>query len=190
MWGDFVCGRYCLYDDGNEELRAILDRTEGDYKIGEVFPTDKAPVLIQQDGSIHPQAVVWGFPAFRGKGVLINARAETVLEKPMFRNSIQTKRCVIPSSGFFEWSHDKQKTKYQFNLPGTEVLYMAGLYQDFEDSRRFVILTEPANESMIEVHTRMPLVLSKDSIPSWLGSIGGAANLLQVAGPELTKKAI
>lgn len=185
-----MCGRYCLYDDGNEELRAIFDRTEGDFKMGEVFPTDKAPVLIQQSVSIQPQAVVWGFPGFRGKGVIINARAETVLEKPMFRNSIQTKRCVIPSSGFFEWSHDGKKTKYQFNLPGAGMLYMAGLYQDYEDGRRFVILTEPANESMIEIHTRMPLVLPKDSIPNWLGSIGSAANILHLPAPELTKKAI
>lgn len=185
-----MCGRYCLYDDGNEELRAIFDRTEGDFKIGEVFPTDKAPVLIQQSGGVKPQAVVWGFPGFQGKGVIINARAETVMEKPMFRNSIQAKRCVIPSSGFFEWSHDGRKTKYQFNLPGSGVLYMAGLYQDYEDGRRFVILTEPANESMAAVHSRMPLVIPSGSLSVWLGSIGSAANLLQSPGPELTKKAV
>ena len=185
-----MCGRYCLYDDGNEELRAIFDRTEGDFKIGEVFPTDKAPVLIQQSGSVKPQAVVWGFPGFQGKGVIINARAETVMEKPMFRNSIQAKRCVIPSSGFFEWSHDGKKTKYQFNLPGSGVLYMAGLYQDYEDGRRFVILTEPANESMTAVHCRMPLVIPNGSLSVWLGSIGSAANLLQAPVPELAKKAV
>lgn len=183
-----MCGRYCLYDDGNEELRAIFDRTEGNFKMGEVFPTDKAPVLIQQSGSVKPQAVVWGFPGFQGKGVIINARAETVMEKPMFRNSIQAKRCVIPSSGFFEWSHDGKKTKYQFNLPGSSVLYMAGLYQDYEDGRRFVILTEPANESMAAVHSRMPLVIPNNSLSVWLGSIGSAANLLQAPGPELVKK--
>ena len=58
-----MCGRYCLYDDGNEELRAILDKTEGEFKTGEIFPTDKAPILIQQNESIRPQAVAWGFPA-------------------------------------------------------------------------------------------------------------------------------
>lgn len=68
-----MCGRYCLYDDGNEELRAILDKTEGEFKNGEIFPTDRAPVLIQQTGIVKPQAVGWGFPGFRGKCVIINA---------------------------------------------------------------------------------------------------------------------
>lgn len=107
-----MCGRYCLYEDGNEELRKILDRAEGEFKIGEIFPTDKAPIILEKSGVLKPEAVVWGFPRFRGKGVVINARAETVPEKPMFRRSFDTKRCVIPSSGFFEWSHDGQKTKY------------------------------------------------------------------------------
>ena len=117
-----MCGRYCLYEDGNEELRAILDRTEGEFKTGEIFPTDKAPVLIQQTGTVMPEAVVWGFPGFPGKGVIINARAETVPEKPMFRRSLASMRCVIPSSGFFEWSHSGPKIKYQFNLPDSSVL--------------------------------------------------------------------
>ena len=46
-----MCGRYCLYDDDNEELRAILDKTEGEFKTGEIFPTDRAPILIQQNES-------------------------------------------------------------------------------------------------------------------------------------------
>ncbi|HCM13967.1 MAG TPA: SOS response-associated peptidase, partial [Lachnospiraceae bacterium] len=53
-----------------------LERTEGDVKTGEIFPTDKAPVLIRRQNDIHPEAVKWGFPRFRNKGVIINARAE------------------------------------------------------------------------------------------------------------------
>lgn len=185
-----MCGRYCLYDDGNEELRAILDRTEGDYKTGEIFPTDKAPVLIQQSGKIRPQAVAWGFPGFRGKGVIINARAETVPDKAMFRDCLLTKRCVIPSSGFFEWSHTGPKTKYQFNLPDENVLYMAGLYQDFGDKRCYVIITTAANESMAEVHNRMPVILLKGEMKKWLCDNLAAEERLIKRQPLLIKSQI
>lgn len=175
-----MCGRYCLYDDVNEELRAILDRTEGEYKTGEIFPTDKAPVLIQQNGRIRPQAFTWGFPGFRGKGVIINARAETVPEKAMFRDCLLTKRCVIPSSGFFEWNHTGPKTKYQFNLPDDGMLYMAGLYQDFGDKRCYVIITTAANESMAEVHNRMPVILLRGQVREWLtGNVAAEEELIK-----------
>lgn len=182
-----MCGRYCLYDDGNEELRMILDRTAGDFKTGEIFPTDKAPVLIGQSGKIKPQAVIWGFPGFRGKGVIINARAETVPEKTLFRNSLRSKRCVIPSSGFFEWTHDGQKTKYRFNLPDTGVLYMAGLYQDFGEKRCYVILTTAANESMSAVHNRMPVILRRNDVREWLCNDSAATNQLEKIPPLLVK---
>ena len=182
-----MCGRYCLYDNGNEELRAILDRTEGDYKTGEIFPTDKAPVLIQQGGKIRPLAVTWGFPGFRGKGVIINARAETVHEKAMFRDCLLTKRCVIPSSGFFEWSHTGPKTKYQFNLPSSPALFMAGLYQNFGDKRCYVIITTAANESMAEIHNRMPVILLKEGVRKWLCDNSAVTDWLNRTPPLLTR---
>ena len=184
-----MCGRYCLYDDGNEELRAILDETEGEFKTGEIFPTDRAPILIQQNERIKPQAVAWGFPGFKGKGVIINARAETVPEKPMFRRSLASMRCIIPSSGFFEWTHSGPKIKYQFNLPDSSILFMAGLYQNFGGERRFVIITTAANDSMIEVHNRMPVVLQGAERGAWLGSEGSAAEILDAKRPELVRQA-
>lgn len=183
-----MCGRYSLYEDENEELRKILDRTEGEFKIGEIFPTDKAPIILEKSGVLKPEAVVWGFPGFRGKGVVINTRAETVPEKPMFRRSFDTKRCVIPSSGFFEWSHDGQKTKYQFNLPESKIIYMAGLYQDFGDERRFVIITTVANESMMEIHNRMPIILPKGRVRSWIQDGSVAADLLRAEQPQLIRQ--
>ena len=182
-----MCGRYCLYDDGNEELRAILDRTEGNFKTGEIFPTEKAPVLIGQSGSIKPQAVAWGFPGFHGKGVIINARAETVPEKAIFRDCLLAKRCVIPSSGFFEWSHTGPKTKYRFNLPETGVLYMAGLYRDFGEKRCYVIITTAANESMSAVHSRMPVILQRSDVRKWLCDDSAAADRLGRTPPLLVK---
>ena len=185
-----MCGRYWIYEEKNEELREILDRTEGEFKIGEIFPTDKAPILIQQNGITTPQAVIWGFPGFRGTGVIINARAETVPEKAMFRQSLVTKRCVVPASGFFEWSHSGPKKKYQFNLSGSGVLYMAGLYQDFNEERRFIIITTAANPSMAEVHNRMPIVLQDAECDAWLRSREGAIGILRTTRPDLIKEEI
>ena len=186
-----MCGRYILFGDGNEELREILDRTEGEFKTGEIFPTDKAPILIQQVDEIRPVAVSWGFPGFRGnKGVIINARAETVPEKPMFRKCLEGQRCIIPSSGFFEWSHDGKKTKYQFNLSNSGVLYMAGLYQTFGGEARFVIITTDANKSMSEVHNRMPVVLGDDAKNRWMESPQDAVRILSEAPPMLIRQPV
>ena len=187
-----MCGRYVLF--GSEELQEIRDiinevqrKVNGEIKTGEVFPTDRAPVLIQKEGLLSTEAVIWGFPSFHGKGVIINARAETVSEKPIFRNCLAARRCVIPSTGFYEWSHDGNKKKYQFNLPGTGTLYMAGLYNIFEGQERFVILTTAANCSMADVHSRMPVVLDQNRMDCWMNSKEKAIELLSEIPPELVK---
>lgn len=187
-----MCGRYVLF--GSEELQEIRDiinevqrKVNGDIKTGEVFPTDRAPILIQKEGILSPEAVIWGFPGFHGKGVIINARAETVPEKPMFRSCLQLRRCVIPSTGFYEWSHDGRKTKYQFNLPGESALYMAGLYNEYQGENRFVILTTAANASMVDIHSRMPVVLDRDRMERWMNSEQAAVELLFEVSLELVK---
>jgi putative SOS response-associated peptidase YedK len=188
-----MCGRYVLI--GSEELQEIRDiinevqrKVNGDIKTGEVFPTDRAPVLIQKEGILSPEAVIWGFPGFHGKGVIINARAETVPEKPMFRDCLVSRRCVIPSTGFYEWSHDCKKIKYQFNLPGAGALYMAGLYNEYQGENRFVIITTAANASMSAIHSRMPVVLDSNQMDRWMSSRETALDLLSEVPPKLVKR--
>lgn len=175
-----------------QDIRDIIEEVQrkvnGEIKTGEIFPTDKAPILIQQKGVMIPEAVKWGFPGFQGKGIIINARSETAPEKPMFRRCLQTSRCLIPSCGFFEWTHSGEKKKYQFNLPGSNALYMAGLVGSFGGEQRFVILTAPANQSMMEVHSRMPVVLTQGEMQPWMESYQGALNVLQAKRPELIKQ--
>lgn len=188
----YMCGRYVLFSDPEmAEIREIIEEVQKnnpEIKTGEIFPTNKAPVLMLNGDKLIPEAVKWGFPDFRGKGVIINARAETAPEKPMFRRSLEEKRCIIPSCGFYEWSHDGgPKTKYQFNLPGEGVLYMAALYNDFAGERRFVILTTASNESIRKVHLRMPVVLTRQEMDQWINSYQGALDILQAARPELIK---
>ena len=186
-----MCGRYVLFSDPEmAEIREIIEEAQlqAEIKTGEIFPTDTAPILIQESDRLVPRAVKWGFPGFRGKGVIINARSETAMEKPMFRRPLATKRCIIPSTGFYEWSHAGPKIKYQFNLPDSGALYMAGLINEFSGEQRFVILTVPANSSMIAVHNRMPVVLTKSEITQWMDSYQEALDVLAAQRPELVKK--
>ena len=118
-------------------------------KTGEIFPTNLAPIIISEGGVMAARPMFWGFPKWKGSGVIINARAETAADKPMFRSSLAARRCIVPSTGFYEWSHSgdkKQKDKYLINLPDTPMLYMAGIYNYYHESDgqqlpRFVILT-------------------------------------------------
>ena len=164
-----MCGRYSLFfdDEYNRNISEIMKVIKSKYpntdiKSGEIFPTNTAPVLIEQNSSVAPVPYKWGFPNFRNKGVIINARAETAGEKKTFKDSLLKRRCVIPSTGFYEW--DKSKQKYLFNIQGRNALYMAGFYNLFKDEPRFIILTTEANSSVSSIHHRMPVVLEKQQI--------------------------
>ena len=77
----------------------------------------------------------WGFPQYQKKGLLINARAETALERKSFRDSVLHRRCVIPARHFYEWDSDKNKVT--FFRKDAAVVYMAGFYNRFGDEERF-----------------------------------------------------
>lgn len=106
-----------------------------------------------------------GYSLSQGKNLVVNARVESVLCKPAFRNGIQYHRILIPASGFYEWNQLKEKNT--FSRYDAQVLYMAGFCDWFENERRFVILTTAANDSMTKVHNRMPLILEKEQLTDW-----------------------
>lgn len=182
-----MCGRYTLFtDEEYRDIREIIQAVQekgNEIKTGEIYPTNPAPVLVQEDGNIIPQAVKWGWPKFNGSGVLINARSETAEEKNLFRKSVYTRRCVVPTTGVYEW--DKEKAKYRFILPHANALYLAGIYNEFQGERRFLILTTAANESVSFVHNRMPVVIFKEMIDRWLGDSEKAVEMLHWQQPEL-----
>jgi putative SOS response-associated peptidase YedK len=135
---------------------------------GEIFPGDTVPV---QTGVDCYEPMKWGFAAFDGK-LIINARSETAAEKPMFREAMLTRRCLIPASGYFEWKKDgKKKTKYAFHLPNSP-LYLAGCFHQEKDSPLpvFVILTRDAVNGLEEIHDRMPVIIPEERIIDWFSS--------------------
>ena len=185
-----MCGRYSLFfdDEYNHEISEMMKLIKSKYgqmavKSGEIFPTNTAPVLIEQNSTVTPVPYKWGFPNFRNKGVIINARAETAGEKKLFKDSLLNRRCVIPSTGFYEW--DKSKQKYLFNIQGSNALYMAGFYRFFKDEPRFIILTTSANSSVSSIHHRMPVVLEKQQIEDWITDTDKAVSILHNTPPSL-----
>ena len=187
-----MCGRYLIEEEAYADIMLLLNDPEAAASIarGEVFPTNTAPV-ITIDGAA---AVKWGFPHWKGAGVIINARAETAAEKNMFRKPLITQRCVVPSSGFFEWGRNgagNKKDKYLLREPGERMLFMAGMLNTFRDPTgcdysAFVILTTAANDSVAPIHDRMPAILAYGERERWLDDDIFMEHVLRRPGPELS----
>lgn len=189
-----MCGRYQFSSKESREMQKIIRdaerRSRGQFPgelnfpmAGDVPPTQVAPVLIASGGKVVAEFQRWGIPGWRG-GLMINARAETVCEKPMFRRSMAAQRCVIPASGYYEW--DAGKHKYFFQLPGKPI-YLAGIYDNVDGTNCYVILTTVPNNSVQDVHDRMPLILSHDQVRPWLTDPQAALTLLTIVPPELER---
>lgn len=172
-----MCGRFYIDEESNQELLNIIRNLDKrlaasgqprTIKTGEVFPSDTVPVIAGSDNKCTYEAMTWGFMSPSAKRPVINARSESAHEKPMFSQSLLTQRVVIPASGFFEWDHSSDKEKYYFTDKNGTLLYMAGMYRYYEAQPRFVILTTAANACMEPYHDRMPVLLEKDEVASYL----------------------
>ena len=164
-----MCGRYYVDDETAREIEKLardLDRKLQIERTGDVFPAQNATIIKGQEHHLAAEQMRWGFPGFEKGKLLINARAETALERPTFRESVQDRRCIIPARGFYEWN--KSKEKFTFERKETPVLFMAGCYNRYEGQERFVILTTDANSSVAPVHNRMPLILEPEELGDWV----------------------
>ena len=163
-----MCGRYYVDDETAQEIERLVRQVDEKLqaKRGDIHPTENAMVMKANQDVLSADYMKWGFPNFTGKGVIINAKSETVKEKRMFADYVDSKRCIIPARGFYEWN--KQKEKVTFKAPDDKILYMAGIWKHYEEGSRFVILTTSANESVINVHDRMPLILDENEVEDWI----------------------
>lgn len=183
-----MCGRFYFEDLSHVDWDSLLQEISDSYKTGEIFPTNQVAIVTALQ---KPKVITWGFPSFRSpKGTVINARSETVQEKPLFKQVFLESRCVIPTNGFFEWDQHKlneqnKKQKYLFLEEGQTELFMAGIYREFAGELRFVILTREANDSMQPYHNRMPIILQPEEINDWLTNLSMAQAKLYDEGPDL-----
>ncbi|MBS0124550.1 SOS response-associated peptidase [Thetidibacter halocola] len=195
-----MCGRFAitLPPDAMAQLFAAQPANDlPDVPNYNVCPTNHIHVVRSGDGTRSLSAMRWGFIPHWYKApndgpLLINARAETLAEKPAFRAACRERRCLIPASGFYEWTKDEAGNRLPWYIRPVQgdLLAFAGVWQDWERGdegfRTCAIVTCAANESMARIHHRMPVILSQDDWAKWLGEEGHGAATLMHAPPEDT----
>ena len=187
-----MCGRFVLTHP-TEALARLFEAVPGNdlpeaprYNI---CPTQAVTAVVATEGGRRLVALRWGFVPrwYKAPGdgpLLINARAETVAEKPAFREAARARRCLIPADGFYEWTaEDGRKQPWYIHAAGGGVLAMAGVWQEWERDGDQVtgcaVVTCAAGAGLEALHDRMPVFVEPADWPLWLGEAGhGAARLM------------
>jgi putative SOS response-associated peptidase YedK len=175
-----MCGRFTL--------RAPESRLKSDFEVEElppvearynIAPTQNVLAIHETSGSRQVKLLRWGLIPSWAKDAamgsrLINARSETVTEKPAFREAFKHRRCLIPADGFYEWQPvTNRKQPYFFRLKDDRPFAFAGLWESWKGAsgervESCSILTTEANELLRGVHDRMPLILHPEDYELWL----------------------
>ncbi len=197
-----MCGRYSLTVSAEKlvnQFKAILP-DEGFLPKYNAAPSQKLPIITDSEpGKI--QLYRWGLIPHWAKDIsignkLINARAETINEKPSFRNAFRKQRCLVLADGYYEWQKtDTGKIPYRIILKNEEPFAIAGIWESWHDEadneiRSFSIITTEANPSLTDIHNRMPVILNPDDTGKWLDkklSQDEALLLLQPLADEMVK---
>jgi len=176
-----MCGRYSLIctDDLGNRFRVFLP-TIGCRSRFNVAPSQTMPVIVHDEQTeLVPMA--WGLVPHWAKTRSvghrpINARAETLTERPMFRGLIRHNRCLVPASGFYEWKKDgNHKAPYYLRLKDEALFAFAGLYDVWHDADgaaypTYTIITTAANEVVAPIHDRMPVIIRREDEERWIAS--------------------
>ncbi|MDB4947686.1 MAG: hypothetical protein JWM27_335 [Gemmatimonadetes bacterium] len=195
-----MCGRFGVPFRGDELAAALDAQWRGEPLQGprwNVAPTQHAPVLFLADGARRLEMTRWGLIPSWAKDAsigskMINARAETVAEKPSFRAAFRKRRCLVPMAGFFEWKRDgKDKVPHWIHPAAGPVLTVAGLWERWhpvgaEPVTTFTVLTTAANGFMAALHERMPVIVAPAERDRWLDAEAPEAELLALlrAAPD------
>ncbi|MBO8093800.1 MAG: SOS response-associated peptidase [Prosthecochloris sp.] len=179
-----MCGRYVLSMSMKDIARIfhvnqLLFDFEGSYNIA---PSQTVPIVVHDKEALLVPAR-WGFiPAWAEDPAIgqrmINARAETVAEKPAFRKAFHSQRSIVPASGFYEWkTKGRTKQPIYIRLRTDRIMAMAGIYNTWvsregERVEAFAIITMPPNDLLKPIHNRMPAILHESDYEAWLGSNG------------------
>jgi putative SOS response-associated peptidase YedK len=183
-----MCGRFIMIP--KDELNRIIADVKKNLKkqkhanvsaeYQDVYPRADVPIIVPEAGRLEVTVMRWGYERAWSKTPLFNTRADTALRpsaggKPnMWADSLERRRCVVPSYGFYEphktETHPSPKTgkpikqQYRFRLPDSDIVMMAGIYED----GCFSILTTAPNRWMESIHPRMPVVLLPNEVDVWL----------------------
>ena len=186
-----MCGRYSITTAPEAFFRRRLTSTQPRYNVA---PTQPAPVVrIDEGGKRALGYMQWGLVPSWAKEVsigakMINARSETVTEKPAFRAAVRRRRCLVPADGFYEWRTEAGgKQPYRVVRKDRGPFAFAGLWEVWEGSgegswlETFTVLTTEANAAIRDIHHRMPVMLfEEDAFETWLsGNLSAAMMLAQ-----------
>jgi len=193
-----MCGRFALTMP-TEAMESLFEaEAQGLPDPGprhNVCPTQEIPSVVSWEEGRLIVPMRWGFIPKWYKSptdgpLLINARAETIADKPAFRSAARERRCLIPASGFFEWTKGESGKEPWYIHPGHgEAMAMAGVWQRWTspEGERLVttaIVTCAANQALSKLHHRMPVVLAPEDWGLWLGEEGKGASALMQPAPE------
>lgn len=198
-----MCGRYTLTPAIDDLLTAlgltgVLSDPGPRYNIS---PSQQVPALrLAEDGELTLELFRWGLVPFWSKDPsignrMINARGETVAEKPSFRAAFRARRCLILSDGWYEWRktpEGKQPTRIQ--LASGEAFAFAGIWEQWkpkeetderwsEEIRSCAIITSEPCDAIRSIHHRMPVVLKRERWNTWLAPEASTDDLLAMVGP-------
>lgn len=171
-----MCGRFALHAHPDVvKLQFGLDALPQFQPRYNIAPT--MPVLIVRNGGAAK--VRWGLvppwakdPSMGAR--MNNARAETVAEKPAFRDAYRSRRCLIPASGFYEWKSEFGLRQPYYVRPAERELFaFAGLWEQWRDLQTCAVITTEANAKMAAVHDRMPVIVARPDYVAWLGGADG-----------------
>ena len=152
-----------------------------------------APVVRERDGARHLDMLRWGLlPKWSkdasGAAKMINARSETIAEKPAYRDAFRARRCLVPADGFYEWQvRGKTKQPYRISLADGGIFAFAGLWESWADPNdggamveTYTVATVVAAASIAHIHHRMPVILEAEDYQAWLtGDVEAAGALLK-----------
>lgn len=197
-----MCGRFALlYDHGfYGDFRILDDDLPAKPEIKSNYnaaPGQNLPVITQNEKGNTIQLMRWGMVPHWAKDPkigysLINAKAETLAEKPTWKHPFKRQRCIVPASGFIEWKREGNcKTPYFIKLADREYFAFAGLYDIWKDAegyehKSFSIVTTEPNEAVSAIHNRMPVILTPEQEDVWLSQ--EANEQLDLLGDLLNQK--
>lgn len=191
-----MCGRFSITHPTEAMARLFQAVPSNDLPEGpnyNVCPTNDVAVVTSAEGQRRLRPMRWGFVPHWYKSptdgpLLINARAESIAEKPAFRAAARDRRCLVPASGFYEWHTGAggEKLPWYITRADGAPLAFAGVWQSWEREGQALtscaIVTTDANAEMAPIHHRMPVILEPADWPLWLGEAGhGAAVLMRPA---------
>ncbi|ETR76617.1 hypothetical protein X566_02445 [Afipia sp. P52-10] len=178
-----MCGRFVIVSSP-EAIRQMFGYPHGPNfpPRFNIAPTQPVPVVLQESGGRQFRLMRWAFlPAWAKEpakfGLVINARAETIVEKPAFRNAIRHRRCLIPADGYFEWQDmgTRKRPLYIHPTAGGPIAF-AAVYETWagpngEEVDTVAIVTTAASPDLSSLHHRMPVTIAPEAFPRWLDCI-------------------